>query len=164
MTDAKTNVATDAAARTITVSRTFAAPRERVFRAFTDPADLAHWWGPEGWQTETLAHELVPGGVWRYVLRGPEGMESWCKATYREVAPPERIVYRDEFLDKEGNTVAGLPTMVITVEFTEHDGKTAVTSATRFASEEDLQQVVAMGVAEGITQTWERLATYLGGE
>ncbi|CAA9580865.1 MAG: hypothetical protein AVDCRST_MAG18-3113 [uncultured Thermomicrobiales bacterium] len=164
MTNAKTNVATDAGARTITVSRTFAAPRERVFRAFTEPEHLAHWWGPDGWQVETLAHELVPGGVWHFVLRGPDGTESWSKATYQEITPPARLVYSDVFSDREGNTVEGMPVMVVTIDFVERDGKTTVTDTTQFPSEEVLQQVVEMGVAEGITQTWERLAVYLGRE
>ena len=164
MTRAQTNVVADTAARTITVSRVYAAPRERVFRAFTEPEHLARWWGPEGWQIETHAHELAPGGVWHYVLRGPEGMESWSKATYREVTPPARLVYSDTFSDAAGNAVEGMPAMVITIEFAERDGQTTVTSTSQFASEEALRQVVEMGVAEGITETWERLAAYLGGE
>jgi len=164
MTTPKTNIATDAVARTITVSRTFAAPRERVFGAFTTPEHLAHWWSPEGWTTETLAHALVPGGVWRYVMRGPGGMESRGKTTYREIDAPSRFVYSDAFADAEGNPIEGLPVTLTTVEFAEQDGKTTVTSITRFASEEDLQKIVSMGVIAGVTQTWERLATYLGGE
>lgn len=163
MTQDKTNVVSDAAARTITVSRTYDAPRERVFRAYTEPEHLARWWGPEGWQIETIAHELAPGGVWQYVLRGPEGMESWVKATYREVTPPTQVVYSDAFTDAAGNTVEGLPTTLITIEFAEHDGRTTVTSTSLFDSEEDLRKVVEMGVVEGITETWERLAAYLGG-
>jgi uncharacterized protein YndB with AHSA1/START domain len=158
------NAVADTAARTITVSRIFAAPHERVFRAFTEPEHLARWWGPEGWQTETRAHELAPGGLWLYVMRGPDGTESWGKTTYLEVAPPSRLVYRDAFSDPEGNIVEGMPVMLITIEFADSDGQTTVTSTTQFASDEDLQQVVAMGVVEGIRQTWERLAAYLGSE
>ena len=159
-----TNVVTDTAARTITVSRTFDATRERIFRAFTAPEQLARWWGPEGWQTETRAHELAPGGVWLYVMRGPDGTESWGKTTYLEVTPPSRLVYSDAFTDTEGNIVEGMPVMLITTEFAESGGQTTVTSTTQFASDEDLRKVVAMGVAEGITQTWERLAAYLSSE
>jgi uncharacterized protein YndB with AHSA1/START domain len=164
MTNAKTTVAADAAARTITVSRTFAAPRERVFAAFTEPEHLAHWWGPDGWQVEIKAHELAPGGVWHFVLRGPDGMESWSKATYQEVTPPSRLVYSDTFSDAEGNVVEGMPTMTVTIEFVERDGQTMVTSTTQFTSEEELQKILEMGVAEGISETWERLAAYLGNE
>ena len=162
MTGPKTNVATDAATRTIVVSRTFDAPRDRVFRAYTDPQELARWWGPDGWTTETHAHELQPGGFWHYYMRGPDGMESWGKSIYQEVTPPSRLVYSDAFSDAEGNMVEGMPVMVITTEFAERDGKTTVTSTTQFASEEDMREVVEMGVAEGITQIWERLAAYLG--
>ncbi len=164
MTAGPTNVVTDTAARTITVSRAFAAPREQIFRAYTESEELAQWWGPEGWQTETRAHELAPGGVWHYVMRGPDGMESWGKTTYQEVTPPSRLVYSDAFSDPEGNIVEGMPVMLITTEFAERDGQTTVTSTTQFASDEDLQKVVAMGAVEGITQTWERLAAYLDSE
>ena len=163
MADRKTDVALNHAARTIVITRTFDAPRDRVFRAYTDPQELARWWGPEGWRTETVAHDLRPGGSWRYVMRGPGGMESWNISTYHEVTPPARFVYSDAFSDAEGNLIEGMPTMTIINEFSEQDGKTTVTSTTQFASEEDMRKIVAMGAAEGITQTWERLAAYLGG-
>lgn len=164
MTGQKTNVALNDAAQAIVITRTFDASRERVFRAYTDPQELAQWWGPEGWTTETRAHDLRPGGIWHYCMRGPGGMESWGKSTYHEVTPPVRYVYSDAFSDAEGNLVEGMPTMTITNEFTEHNGKTTVTSTTQFASEEDMRKVVEMGAAAGITQTWERLAVYLGSE
>ena len=164
MTGTKTNVATDTVARTLVVSRTFDAPRELVFRAYTEPEQLARWWGPEGWQTETRTLDLRPGGIWHYVMRGPDGAESWGRTTYREVTPPTRLVYSDAFTDAEGNAVEGLPVMVITTEFAEHDGKTTVISSTQFASDEDMRKIVEMGAVEGITQTWERLAAYLGSE
>ena len=164
MADQKTDVALNDATQTIVIMRTFDAPRERVFRAYTDPQELAQWWGPEGWTTETHAHDLRPGGLWHYCMRGPDGTESWGKSTYHEVTPPARFVYSDAFSDVEGNPVVGLLTMTITNEFAERDGKTTVTSTTQSASEADMRKVVAMGGATGITQTWERLAVYLGSE
>ena len=164
MTAPKTSVALHDDARTIVITRTFAAPRDRVFRAFTDPEDLAQWWGPDGWTTETRAHDLRPGGTWHYVMRGPDGMESWGLATYHEVTPPARFVYSDAFSDAAGNAVAGMPIMTITTEFTEQGGTTLVASTTQFASVEEMRKVVQMGVSTGIAQTWERLAAYLGGE
>lgn len=164
MTGGQTNVATDGAERTIVASRTFDAPRERVFRAFTEPGQLARWWGPRGWGTETRTLDLRPGGSWHYCMTGPDGMESWGLGTYQEVTPPSRLVYTDAFSDAEGNVSAGMPQTTIVIEFAEEGGRTTVTSSTRFATDEDIQMVLKMGVIEGLTQTWDRLAEYLGGE
>jgi uncharacterized protein YndB with AHSA1/START domain len=163
MTGLQTNVAADVVERTIVASRTFDAPRERVFRAFTEPEQLARWWGPQGWETETRTLDLRPGGIWHYCMRGPDGMESWGLGTYHEVTPPSRFVYTDAFSDAEGTIAAGMPQATIVMEFAEEGGKTTVTSSTRYASEEDIQAVLKMGVVEGLTQTWDRLAAYLGG-
>jgi len=164
MTGPKTNVATDVAARTIIASRTFDAPRDLVFRAFTEPEQLAHWRGPQRWKTETRTLDLRPGGIWHYCMTGPDGMESWGVGTYQEVTPPSRLVYTDAFSDAEGNISAAMPQTTIVMEFAEEGGKTTVTSSTRFASDEDIQAVLKMGVVEGLTQTWDRLAAYLGSE
>ncbi len=139
--------------RAITVSRTFDAPRERIFRAFTAPEQLARWWGRrDGRRRRARTNWRRVGG------HGPDGTDG----ARRGHATIE--VYSDAFTDTEGNIVEGMPVMLITTEFAESGGQTTVTSTTQFASDEDLQKVVAMGVAEGITQTWERLAAYLSSE
>ena len=70
------------------------APRELVFSAFTDPKHLAQWWGPNGFTTTTHAFEFRPGGVWRFVMHGPDGRDYQNRITYEEIVRPERIVYR----------------------------------------------------------------------
>jgi uncharacterized protein YndB with AHSA1/START domain len=147
----------------LTVERLFDAPRELVWQAWTEPERLASWWGPQGWTTTNYQLDLNPGGVWFYCMRGPDGLESWGKAIYREVVAPERLVYLDRFADKDGNVVESMPQMLITNEFTEEGGKTRLTSRTKFASPEDLEAVLAMGVIQGVTETWDRLADYLAG-
>jgi uncharacterized protein YndB with AHSA1/START domain len=72
----------------------FDAPRELVFSAFTDPEHLSQWWGPNGFTTTTHAFEFRPGGVWRFVMHGPDGPDYQNRITYDEFVPPERIVYR----------------------------------------------------------------------
>ncbi len=94
-------------------------------------------------------------------MRSPKGQDSWGKAIYREIVEPERIVYTDSFADEEGNPVEGMPMMLITVEFAEHEGKTKLTSRTQFSSSEDLKAIVDMGVVQGITETWDRLEAHL---
>lgn len=143
------------------VERVFDAPRELVWKAWTEPERLAHWWGPRGWATTTYEMDVKPGGVWFYCMRGPEGMESWCKTHYQEIVEPERLVYLDTFSDPQGNLAEGMPHILITTEFTEHSGKTKVTSYTKLASVEDLDTLLKMGVKKGLIETWDRLAEYL---
>ena len=80
--------------RSIIGMREFDAPRELVFSAFTDPKHLAQWWGPNGFTTTTSSFDMRPGGVWRFVMHGPDGRDYQNRITFEEVIPPERLVYR----------------------------------------------------------------------
>ncbi|MEE4025279.1 SRPBCC family protein [Gordonia sp. PKS22-38] len=84
-----TNGAT--ADREIVISRTIAAPRELVFEAFTEVRHLARWWGPNGFSTTTRSFDFRPGGVWDFVMHGPDGTDHQEWITWREIVPPERI-------------------------------------------------------------------------
>lgn len=86
----------DAAApdREIVSARTFAAPRERVFEAFRDPARLARWWGPRGFRNTFEVFDLRPGGAWRFVMHGPDGVDHPNESVFLEVEPPARIAFR----------------------------------------------------------------------
>lgn len=79
--------------RSIIGSRVFNAPRDLVFAAFTDPDHLAQWWGPDGFTLTTNAFDFRVGGVWRFVMHGPDGRDYENRVTYDEIVPPERIVY-----------------------------------------------------------------------
>jgi uncharacterized protein YndB with AHSA1/START domain len=74
-------------------SRSFAAPRERVFRAFTAPSQLAKWWGPKGFTVPACTLEVRVGGAWRTVMRSPEGKDHIVSGVYREITPPARLVF-----------------------------------------------------------------------
>ncbi len=74
--------------------REFDAPRDLVFSAFTDPKHLAQWWGPNGFTTTTSSFEMRPGGIWRFVMHGPDSRDYQNRITFDEVVPPERLVYR----------------------------------------------------------------------
>jgi uncharacterized protein YndB with AHSA1/START domain len=147
--------------RELIVERTFNAPRALVWQAWTHPEHLAQWWGPKGWTLLVCKVDFRPGGTWLYCMRGPDGQDSWGKTVYREIVEPERIVHTDIFVDADGNHVKGTPEMLITVEFAEQDGKTRITSRTQFASLDDLNAVLAIGVVQGITETWDRLENLL---
>lgn len=163
MTDHTTNniVSTDLEKREFVMERIFDAPRELVFKAWSNPDLLKQWWGPKGWTLPVCNVDFRPGGVWHYCMKGPGGEEAWGKAIYREIVEPERIVYADTFSDAEGNQVAGTPELLVTVTFTDHNGKTKLTNCAQFASAADLQATVDMGMAEGMAETFDRLADYL---
>lgn len=143
------------------MERSFEAPRERVFSMFTESEHIARWWGPTGWDTTVYKMEVEPGGVWYYCMRSPDGQEAWGKAVYREIEPPNRLVYVDAFSDEQENEVEGLPTMLITTDFFAEGTGCKVVSATKFNSEEELKSVIEMGAVEGMTQTYDRLEEYL---
>jgi uncharacterized protein YndB with AHSA1/START domain len=147
--------------REFIVERAFDAPRALVWRAWTEPERLRQWWAPRGWSLPFCELDLRPGGVWRYGMRGPEGEESWGKAVYREIVPPERLTFVDSFTDAAGAPIDRMPTLDFSVEFTERDGGTIVISRVRFASESDLRAVLDMGMVEGMTESWDLLAEHL---
>lgn len=102
------------------------------------------------------------GGVWHYCLRGPkEGDESWGRAVFHEIVEPERIVYTDAFSDAAGKVNEQMPQTRSTVEFAGIDGKTRLTVRATYPSPADLEQVLNMGMVDGITETMDRLDEHL---
>src|SRR5882672_375543 len=79
--------------REIVIERTINAPRELVYAAWTDPKQVGLWWGPTGFTTTTHEMSVKPGGVWRYIMHGPDGRNYDNKITYKVVKPNERLEY-----------------------------------------------------------------------
>ena len=117
---------------TLNLRRTFQAPREKVFRAWTDPEELKKWWGPEGYATPSAEVDLRVGGKYRLGMRKlPDGETFYLSGIYREVRPPERLVYtwRWEAQPEHGETL-------VTVEFREvGDSTEVVLTHERFPTE-----------------------------
>ncbi len=112
------------AERELVITRVFDAPRELVFAAWTDPRHVAAWWGPRDYPTKHVAMDVRPGGRWRQRLESTEGgKDLWLGGVYREIVPPERLVFTFAW-DEEGER--GLET-VVTVTFAEQNGKTLMT-------------------------------------
>jgi uncharacterized protein YndB with AHSA1/START domain len=150
------------------LEREFSAPRELVFRAFSEAEHLKMWWGPRGWEVTVCNVDFRPGGVWHYCMKCMDenqgefyGMESWGKAVYREIDEPGTIVYTDYFSDEEGNEAEGMPPSDIHMAFQEQEGKTRIICRSIFESPQALQEVLKMGMEQGITETWDRLEEYL---
>src|SRR5690349_10368040 len=91
MTSSGGEAAHATADREIVISRVINAPRELVFEAFTGVPHLSRWWGPEGFTTTTRSYEFRVGGVWDFVMHGPDGTDFQEWITWREIVPPERI-------------------------------------------------------------------------
>jgi uncharacterized protein YndB with AHSA1/START domain len=146
----------------LTITRTFNAPREKVFKAWSSSEALKQWWGPRTFPTTYSDLDFREGGHWHYCMTGPDGTQAWGKMVYDEISEPGRIVYTDHFSDKDGNFNTDLPTMKITVEFEElESGKTRLKSYSKFASPADLQKVLDMGMEQGLDETYDKLDEYL---
>ena len=144
--------------REVVITRIFDAPRELVFKAWTDPKQMARWWGPKGFTNPVCELDVRVGGVWRIVMRSPDGMEYPCGGVYCEVVEPERLVFTNIATDKDGNPVLdGLTT----VTFAEHGGKTKLTLQTRAAAVVDYAAAYLEGMEAGWTQSLERLGELL---
>ena len=89
----------------LVITRTFDAPRERVWQAWTDPERLMRWWGPKGFTAPVCKLDLRVGGKYLNCMRSAEGQEFWSVGTYREIVAPSLLVYSDSFADAEGNVV-----------------------------------------------------------
>lgn len=148
--------------RELIYTRTFDAPRELVFQAYSSCEHLTHWWGPRTWPMAECTMDFRQGGSWHYCLRGPnEGDESWGLAVFEEIVEPERLVYRDYFADEEGNVNEAMPTVLTRLEFSQEDGHTKITGRAEYPSPADLETVLEMGMVEGMTETLDRLEEHL---
>jgi uncharacterized protein YndB with AHSA1/START domain len=133
------------------LTREFDAPRELVFRALTDPALLSRWWGPRRYRTVVDQMDVRPGGKWRMRNIGADGDEHAFRGEFREVVPPERVVWTFEYEPMAGHI------SVETMTLTERDGRTLLTARDQFASKEDLEGMVNSGMESGARESYERL-------
>lgn len=144
--------------RSIVGKRVFDAPRALVFSAWTDPKHLAQWWGPNGFTTTTHTFDFRPGGVWRFVMHGPDGRDYQNRITFDEIVPPERIAYRHS----GGDDVEPVQ-FIQTVTFQDlGNGQTLLTWHGTFPSAEERARVIReYGADKGLVQTMTRLDEYV---
>ena len=165
------STATDRAPFEFMIRREFKAPRARVWKAWTDPDQLLHWWGPKGFKVVSTKVDLRPGDLFHYCLESPEGQVMWGRFIYREIVPEERLVFISSFSDENAGVSRhplheGWPLQIFsTVTFSEADGKTTVTvrwvpyEATD--AERDTFEKGAPSMQAGWTGTFDRLEAYL---
>jgi len=147
-----TDVRKDPTTRTMTVSAEFDAPIERVWELWQDPRLLERWWGPPTYPATFVEHDLRPGGRTSYYMTGPAGDRSggWWKVIAAE--PPRRIEFEDGFAGEDGEPNPGMPTMQMRVDLSERPrGGTHMAIVTTFPSTEAMEQLLTMGMEEGMT-------------
>ncbi|MEA2988570.1 MAG: hypothetical protein QOG83_1281 [Alphaproteobacteria bacterium] len=153
------------------VTRVFDAPRDLVWKAFTDPERMKEWWGPKGFSVITSKMDLRPGGTYHYGMKAPDGAAIWGKFIFREIVAPERMVFINSFSDEAGGQTRHpmAPTwpleLLSTFTFEDVGGKTKVTIrwAPHNASEEERKTFDAGhdSMRQGWGGTMEQLQTYL---
>ena len=141
--------------REIVMTRVFDAPRELVFEAHSSCEHMSNWWGPRQYEVTSCEIDFRPGGKWRMVHRGPDGEEYGFHGEYREIVPPERIVWTFEFEGMPGHV------SVETLSLEEQDGKTTLTSTSVFDTVEDRDGMIESGMESGAAESMDRLDEYL---
>lgn len=158
----RNDLSEQAAAGQVLITRVFNAPRKMVFKAWTDPEYLKHWYAPKGCTIEFYNFDLRPGGGFLSLLTNPAHHDCRCKSTFLEIKAPEKLVYTIAFADEQGNLLnseqVGVDPdwpseTVVTITFEELDGKTKVT----------LHQTVAESIAKrtGAHPSWLQMLDYL---
>ena len=142
-------------------TRIFDAPRDLVFKAWTEPEHVVKWWGPNGFSTTSLEMNVKPGGTWRLVMHGPDGTDYKNRIVYMEVVKPERLVYRHVGEEGEGEEQVQ---MHVVVTFEAIGKQTKVSMQMVFGSAEERTRVIEKyGADKGAVETLQRLADYLDG-
>jgi uncharacterized protein YndB with AHSA1/START domain len=155
----------------LVITRSFDAPRELVFKVWSEVEHLKNWWGPKEFKIGVAELDFRPGGFFHYNMQSPDGYEMWGKFVYHEIESPEKIVYVNSFSDPEGNIVRAPFSATFPLEirnlltFTEVEGKTTITlrGGPINVSEEELNFFKGMfeSMKQGFGGTFDQLAEYL---
>jgi uncharacterized protein YndB with AHSA1/START domain len=149
------NTFTSVEDRELIINRVFNSPRDLVYKAWTDPKHLPHWWGPKGFTITVQEIDVKPGGVWHYVMHGPDGVDYDNKIVYIELVSPERLVYSHGGGEEDEQ-------FQVTVTFAEQGNRTELTMRMLFKSAAELDKVVKeYGAIEGAKSTLDRLEEQL---
>jgi uncharacterized protein YndB with AHSA1/START domain len=148
---------------TFTLVAEFDAPIEGVWQLWADPRQLERWWGPPSHPATVEEHDLTPGGEVAYFMTGPEGEKSrgWWRVT--SVNPPKSLEFTDGFADQDGTPIADMLTTMVQVRLTLHGGGTRMVVGSVFDSREQMEQLVSMGMTEGLQQAVGQMDALLAG-
>lgn len=147
------------AANELIFTRTYDAPRALVFHAWTAPQHIGNWWGPKGFTTTTYAMDVRVGGIWDYVMHGPDGTDYPNKSVYTEIEEPKRLA----FSNVGGKADEPHLTCQMDVTFEEANGKTMLTLRMLFPSVDAAGRAKELGADAGGNESLERLSNVLRG-
>ncbi|WP_062077125.1 SRPBCC family protein [Demequina globuliformis] len=156
-----TSVEKDLDALTMTVTAEFAATRERLWEAYTDPRQLEKFWGPVEWPATFTRHDVFPGGRSEYYMTGPDGERSGGFWEFLAVEPGRSFEVRDGFAGDDGAENTDMPDMRMTFEFEATDAGSRLITTTYFGSLEQLEQLIGMGMEEGMTSAMSQIDAVL---
>lgn len=157
-----TDVHKDLDALSMTISTEWDAPIARVWQLWADPRKLERWWGPPTYPATVTEHQLQPGGTVKYFMTGPEGEQFHGYWTIVSVDEPKRLDMRDGFADADGKPNDEMPATDFTVTFDElPSGATRMVIESRFPSREAMEQLIAMGMDEGILEAMGQIDAIL---
>ena len=160
----KTNVTKDLESKTLTIERTFNAPKEEVWKFYTEKEWFEQWWGPEGWETTVKVFNFTPGGHVHYEMRCIDeqqtewfGKSSWGAMVIESVDEPNSFTYKDYFSDETGMLNNEMPVLTVTNNFIEEDGRTRLVSVSQADSAEQIEELLNMGMIEGFSSQMDKL-------
>ncbi len=141
----------------LTIRREFAAGRQMVWDCYTKSELLDQWFAPKPFVTKTRSMDFSEGGHWHYAMVDTGGQEYWARMDYKTITPIDNYTALDGFCDEAGKLDPQMPRSDWDVTFTEKSGRTFVQTVVTYKSTEELEQVIAMGMKDGLTSTLERL-------
>jgi uncharacterized protein YndB with AHSA1/START domain len=158
-----TSVDKDFDALTLTLIADFDATAERVWELWADPRQLERWWGPPTHPVTMVEHDLTAGGEVAYYMTSPEGdkYHGWWRFT--AVNPPKSLEFIDGFADSDGKPVEDMPTNTVRMQLSGYDGGTRMELRSTFDSREQMDQLMGMGMAEGLEQAIGQIDALLAG-
>jgi uncharacterized protein YndB with AHSA1/START domain len=148
-------------ALSLTIVAEFAAPVQRIWELYADPRQLEQVWGPPEYPATFVDHDLTPGGRVTYYMTSPEGDRFFGYWEVGEVAPLQHFSFADGFADSEFRPIPDLPLSQNSYSFAEYERGTRATYVSTYASAEDMQQVLDMGMMEGATSAIDQIDTLL---
>ena len=147
-----TSLDTDYDNLTTTLVADFDASIDEVWQLWADPRKLERWWGPPTYPSTFEKHDLSPGGEATYYMTGPEGdrPRGWWRVT--SVDPPTSLQFTDGFADEDGTPNEQMPVVDVVMRLSERDGGTRMELRSTYASREELDKLVGMGMLDGLEQ------------
>ncbi len=152
-----TSVSKDPSALTMTVVAEFPVPVQRLWDAYADPRELERFWGPPTYPARFTRHDMYPGGRSEYAMIGPDGDGTNAYWEFLDVVPLESFEVRDGFANPDGTANSEMPTMRVAFVFTETEVGSRVITTTWFNSVEDLDQLLSMGMEEGMREAMSQM-------